>query len=147
MHIKIFLLFALLGIIGLLTPGPRAAEKLYKLIDQNGKVSYQDRPPIDDKSTVLEKTFESRTNSVRPDIPTTNDLPKLGKSDQKKELGQKNDNENKTTKGLSSEELTAIAIGNSTGDPTDEQTRESAGDEVSDDNNDSLTQPREPVRD
>ena len=63
-RIKIFLLISLLGSTWLFTPGLHAAERLYKVIDQDGKVSYQDLPPIDAKSTVLKKFFESRTFGV-----------------------------------------------------------------------------------
>ena len=139
---KTFLLFGLLCTIGLFTLSSHTAEKLYKVIDQNGKISYQDRPPIDDKSTVLEKTFESRSNSVRPDNSSANDRDKPGEPKQQKKIGQNDDADNKTTKSLSPEELTAIANGNS----TDDDAKEFTNDKDNDDKNDSLPIPNEPAQ-
>ena len=119
MNIKLLILFSLLGLIVSFTSGPYAAERLYKIIDKNGNVSYQDRPPIDAKSTVMEKSFETGTDRVRPKIPSVKPQSKLDKSGQNKQLEQQKGNGAKTAEGLSAEELTAIATETPTGNSTD----------------------------
>ena len=126
MNIKLLVLFPLLGSFVLFAPGLYAAEKLYKVIDKNGRVSYQDRPPRDDKSTVMEKSFDSGTDRVRPNVPSTKDQTKVGESGQKRQLEQRQDRKNKTTKGLSAEEL--IAIGSGTESGTEKSTSNSTDD-------------------
>lgn len=107
-------LFALFCLAGLVSSNVAAAEKLYKVIDQNGNVSYQDRPPIEEKSTVQIKTFENRTNQVDPENTAATDSTRRANSDRDREPKPNTSGRNNPPAELSSEDLTAIATGTST---------------------------------
>jgi len=117
---KTYYLFTFFCLAGLVASSVLAAEKLFKVIDQNGNVSYQDRPPIEEKSTVQIKTFENQTNQVGPEKSTDSDTIQPAESKRDREPGSNAGRENNSPAELSPEELTTIAAGTSANRTADE---------------------------
>lgn len=58
------------SLVGLLTVTPLAtAQKLYKVIDENGKISYQDKPPVEQNTEVQERHINHKVMKLRQTAP------------------------------------------------------------------------------
>lgn len=56
-------------LIAFVLASPANAQKLYKVVDEKGNVSYQDKPPIEEKTDVHEKYVNRSTMKLRETKP------------------------------------------------------------------------------
>lgn len=78
-------LWAIISLL-LVLPGVAAATKLYKWVDKNGKVTYQETPPPSGAGKVEEKNIDPDQNVIKADHPppqsTSDPRPNIGVSRQ-----------------------------------------------------------------
>ena len=94
-----FVVPTLVLVLAALVPAPVPAAKIYKWIDENGKVSYRDKPPPEAGGKLEEKHIDPNRNVIKSRRPvagtTANKKPGANK---KASTDDKDDNNNKHKK-------------------------------------------------